>query len=114
MKMKYISMFTALTMFFSASVFAQKSEEIKVWGNCGMCKKTIEEAALKGGAKVATWNKDTKMLAVEFKEKKTDLQKIQASIANAGYDTQDIAASSDAYGKLPECCQYTRKESDKK
>lgn len=60
MKMKYISMFAALTMFFSATVFAQKSEEIKVWGNCGMCKKTIEEAAIKGGAKSATWNKDTK------------------------------------------------------
>ena len=114
MKTKYISALTILSLFFSMSLFAQKTEEIKVWGNCGMCKKTIEAAALKGGAKVANWNKDTKVLTVEFKEKKTDLQKIQASIAEAGYDTQDIAASSDAYGKLPECCQYARKGSDKK
>ena len=114
MKMKYISLLTAMTMFFSVNLFAQKTEDVKVWGNCGMCKKTIEAAAIKGGAKVATWNKDTKVLTVEYKDKKTDLQKIQASIASAGYDTQDIAASSDAYGKLPECCQYARKESDKK
>lgn len=114
MKIKYICSLIALTVLFSANGFAQKTEEIKVWGNCGMCKKTIEAAALKGGAKVANWNKDTKVLSLEFKEKKTDLQKIQASIANAGYDTQDIAASSDAYNSLPECCQYARKDSDKK
>ncbi|MEY3153192.1 MAG: hypothetical protein RLZZ333_1789, partial [Bacteroidota bacterium] len=38
MKMKYIGLFTALTLFFSVNSFAQKTEEIKVWGNCGMCK----------------------------------------------------------------------------
>jgi hypothetical protein len=54
------------------------------------------------------------VLSVEFKEKKTSSQKIQEFIANAGYDTQDVTAPTDSYGKLPECCQYSRKESDKK
>ena len=79
-----------------------------------MCKKTIEAAALKAGASVANWNKETKVLTVEFKERKTNAQKIQESIANAGYDTQDVTAPADSYGKLPECCQYSRKETDKK
>lgn len=68
--MKYIGLFTALTLFFSVNSFAQKTEEIKVWGNCGMCKKTIEAAAIKAGAKTANWNKDSKVLNVEFKEKR--------------------------------------------
>jgi periplasmic mercuric ion binding protein len=114
MKIKYISLFAAMAFFFSLNSFAQKTEEIKVWGNCGMCKKTIEAAAVKAGAKSANWNKDTKVLSVDFKEKKTDMQKIQQAIANAGYDTQDVAATADAYGKLAECCQYPRKDADKK
>jgi hypothetical protein len=114
MKAKYIISSAILSLFFTMNVFAQKSEEIKVWGNCGMCKKTIEAAALKAGASVANWNKDTKVLSVEFKEKKTSSQKIQEFVANAGYDTQDVTAPADSYGKLPECCQYSRKESDKK
>lgn len=114
MKMKYIGLFTTLTLFFSVNSFAQKTEEIKVWGNCGMCKKTIEAAAVKAGAKTANWKKDSKVLSVEFKEKKTDIQKIQQAIANAGYDTQDIAATAEAYGNLAECCQYPRKGAEKK
>ncbi|MFN5325726.1 MAG: heavy-metal-associated domain-containing protein [Bacteroidota bacterium] len=114
MKMKYIGLFAAMTVFFCLSSFAQKTEEIKVWGNCGSCKKTIEAAAIKAGAKSANWNKDSKVLSIEFKEKKTDIQKIQQAIANAGYDTQDITAPSDAYANLAECCQYPRKGAEKK
>jgi len=39
-----------LFSFISNSLLAQQSETIKVWGNCGMCKKVIETAALKAGA----------------------------------------------------------------
>ena len=47
-------------LLFSTSMFAQKSEEIKVWGNCGMCKKVIETAALKAGASTASWSEKPK------------------------------------------------------
>lgn len=93
---------------FSMSSFAQKSETVKVWGNCGMCKTTIETAAKKGGATAADWNKDSKVLTVEMAEG-TDLTKIQKAVAAAGYDTRDFAGNDEAYSKLPGCCHYDRK-----
>ena len=86
-----------------------QKETIKVWGNCGMCKKVIEKAAKTAGATAASWNEDSKELKVTYNSKKTSSQKIQQGIANAGYDTQDFAASNAAYLKLPACCHYDRK-----
>ncbi|MBM3443932.1 MAG: hypothetical protein FJX83_02970 [Bacteroidetes bacterium] len=100
---------TLVVLFMSLSVFAQKKEDIKVWGNCGMCKKVIEEATLKAGAKKAAWNEETKVLTVEYSQRKTDMAKIQQSIAASGYDTQDFTAPDEVYSKLHGCCQYERK-----
>lgn len=93
----------------SNSVLAQQSETIKVWGNCGMCKKVIETAALKAGATKANWSETTHELQVNYKVKKTSASKIQEAIAAAGYDTQDFTAPNDVYSKLHGCCQYERK-----
>ncbi len=100
---------TLICLFVSAAVFAQKKEEIKVWGNCGMCKKVIEEATLKAGAKKASWSEESKVLSVEYNERNTDLNKIQESIAASGYDTRDLTAPDEVYNKLHGCCQYERK-----
>lgn len=99
---------------FSIIVFAlfgnlQAQEPVKVWGNCGMCKKTIETAAKKGGALTADWNKETKMLSFTV-DAGSSSQKVQESIAAAGYDTRDFTGSNEAYEKLPGCCKYDRKE----
>ena len=91
-----------------------KSETIKVWGNCGMCKSHIEKAAKDAGATTATWNKDKKILTVKYDVSKTDNQKIQKSVADAGYDTKDFTGSDEAYKNLEECCQYDRKAATKK
>ena len=88
---------------------ALKSEEIKVWGNCGMCKSTIEKAAKAGGASTAIWNEDTKILKVKFASAKTSGAKIQEKIAAAGYDTKDLTANDEAYNNLHDCCKYDRK-----
>ena len=96
-------------LLFSTSMFAQKSEEIKVWGNCGMCKKVIEAAALKPGASTASWSEETKILNVSYKSKKTDAKSIQEAVAASGYDTQDVTAPTEVYNKLHGCCQYERK-----
>ena len=59
--MKTLSLFAAIIFsIFSINIsIAQtaKSETIKVWGNCGMCKTTIEKAAKKAGAKTAAAKK---------------------------------------------------------
>ena len=115
--MKNLILFTVLSFsfIFSNTLFAQatKSEDIKVWGNCGMCKKTIETAALKGGAKEASWNDQTKILSISYNSKKTDTKKIQEAVAASGYDTQDVTAPTEVYNKLHSCCQYDRKASEK-
>jgi len=109
MKTRILFAVVLFTTVFSLQSMAQRSEEIKVWGNCGMCKKTIEAAALKAGASKASWNEETKMLAVTYKAKKTGLQQIQESVAASGYDTQDVTAPDEVYNKLHGCCQYDRK-----
>jgi hypothetical protein len=100
-------------VFASISVNAQdilRKDTIKVWGECGMCKKTIEKSAISGGAHTAEWNTDTKVLTVAYHPKSTNSKKIQQSIAASGYDTQDFTAKNEAYDKLHECCKYDRKE----
>lgn len=111
--MKRISLVAILlcTIFWSNQSFAQttKSETIKVWGNCGMCKKRIEKSAKSAGAISASWDADKLVLEITYDEKETNSIKIQQSIAEAGYDTQDITADDKAYDKLSGCCKYERK-----
>lgn len=104
-----------IIIFASSNLFAQaiKEESIKVSGNCGSCKKKIEKAATAAGARFASWDKTTKILAVKYDETKTSNKKIQETIAAVGYDTQDVKASTEVYNKLDECCQYDRKNSKK-
>jgi periplasmic mercuric ion binding protein len=87
-----------------------KTETIKVWGNCGMCKTTIEKAAKKAGAKTADWNAESNELKVTYAENKTSSAKIQEAIAKSGYDTQDFTGLTSAYDNLQSCCKYERKE----
>jgi hypothetical protein len=114
--MKYASIIAFFGfLFISLNTQAQtktavlKTETIKVWGNCGMCKSTIEKAARNAGAAFALWNENSKELKVKYAAKKTSNNAIQQKIANAGYDTQDLTASDEAYKNLHECCQYERK-----
>ena len=114
--MKTLSIYAVLifSILFSTTTYAQQTvkETIKVWGNCGMCKKTIEKAAKEAGAKSASWSEETHSLSVSYSNKKTSSAKIQESIARTGYDTQDLTADSKAYDNLHGCCQYERKASD--
>ena len=54
-----------------------KTETFKVYGNCGMCKKTIESALQdQKGMSSAEWNKETKMMTVAFNEHEINLKEI--------------------------------------
>jgi periplasmic mercuric ion binding protein len=86
-----------------------KTSTFKVWGNCGMCKTTIEGAAKTNGASYANWDMSSKMLTVKYAAAKTNDDKIQKGIANAGYDNVKYTAEDDAYEGLHECCKYERK-----
>ena len=99
-------------MFTTSTAIAQEKQkkiqtaEFEVDGVCNMCKKRIEEGALIKGVRFAEWNKHTQMLKVIYSTKLTDVESIQTAIAAAGYDTEGVKGSDEAYDKLPKCCQY--------
>ena len=109
MRTKVLSL-AALFMLGTVSVFAgNKTEKIEVKGNCGMCEKRIEKAALSvDGVSKADWNKETKQMELVFDDTKTDLDKVEVAIAKVGHDTPKHKASTEVYDKLPECCKYDR------
>jgi copper chaperone CopZ len=89
-----------------------KTDTFKVWGNCGMCKKTIEKAANVNGVQKAEWNRETKVFTLVYNPAVTTNDKIQKAIAAAGYDTEKFTGDDKAYEKLPGCCHYDRKKKD--
>jgi len=96
---------------FSCSIANEKTDSFKVWGNCDMCKKNIEEAANEvSGVGKADWNVDSGTMIVYYDSLKTDVHQIQKAIAMAGYDTQLERGDDKAYQALEHCCQYDRKE----
>lgn len=90
--------------------FAQNKNaraSIEVDGVCGMCKERIEKAAIRTkGVKSADWNVETHELKLIYNEERTDLIKIQQSIANSGHDTEDVKAQAQVYDGIDPCCKY--------
>lgn len=105
--MLFFAMFTTFNV--NSESKNTQTETFKVWGNCGMCKKTIEKSLKTKGVSTANWNKDTKMITVVFNPKKISLAQIHKKIASVGYDTELETASDEAYNNLHGCCKYERK-----
>ena len=87
----------------------EKTKKFKVYGNCGMCKKTIE-GSLKNveGVSFAEWDKETGEMTVSFDTKNISLDDVKQIIADVGYDTDTHRAKEEVYNSLPGCCQYDR------
>ncbi|HZY78700.1 MAG TPA: cation transporter [Cyclobacteriaceae bacterium] len=88
--------------------FAQKATQanIKVYGNCAMCKKRIETALDTKGIKQATWDSKTKELVVVYLPSKISEMDIHNLVASVGHDTDKVKAKDDVYADLPFCCLY--------
>lgn len=114
--MKYfIAVLACICLFSSNTSYSQtipnaKTDTFKVWGNCGMCKKTIETAANQKGIVTAEWSKTSKMITVIYDSTQTSVDKIQTKIAEAGYDNEGHTAHDETYSKLNKCCRYERKK----
>ncbi len=114
MKNKVLNL-TMLFLLGTMSVFGQnKTEKIKVYGNCGMCENRIEKAAKSvDGVTTADWDKETKMLALTFDESKTNIHKVHMAVSEVGHDTDMHKAKDDVYNNLPGCCKYDRPTEEK-
>lgn len=92
----------------NAQIKNAKTESVKVYGNCGMCKTTIEKAGnVKKVAKV-DWNQETQMATLTFDASVTNQDEILKRIALAGYDSEKFLAPDEVYNNLHGCCQYDR------
>ncbi|MBP7183914.1 MAG: cation transporter [Saprospiraceae bacterium] len=113
MKTLKIISFSIVAFFaFSQLAFAQiknaKTETTMIYGNCNMCKKTIEKAANKKKTAQLTWDVDTKIATVTYDTTKTTLNEILKNVAKAGYDNAKYRAPDEQYSNLHSCCQYER------
>ena len=107
-------MFIAVFAMISTTLFAQTSTEktdtIKVYGECGMCKSRIQKTLKIDGISSAVWDVDTKMLTVTYNPATITNDNIQQKIAAVGHDTEKYKADDKVYDQLPGCCHYERKK----
>ena len=108
----FIAAMIAATILFSncsaQTIAHSQTETVKIYGNCGMCKKTIEKAALKTGIAIADWDSKTQIAKITFDTTKTNLDEILKNIAAVGYDSEKFRAPEEVYNNLHGCCQYDR------
>ena len=86
-----------------------KTETFTVYGNCGMCERTIENA-LKDvdGVSKGDWDRETDVMTVVYNPEIISLEDIKQKIADVGYDSDTHRAKDEVYNNLPGCCQYER------
>lgn len=110
--MKTLSSFFLFVISFlfvqAATAQTSRQDTFQVAGNCGMCKQKIESAATSAGATYASWNSQSKKLAVTYNPAAVSNLQVQQAVAAAGYDTKAVKATDAAYQKLHACCQYNR------
>jgi glucan biosynthesis protein len=116
--MKSILLMATLVLLTITNVSAQiknsKTDSIKVYGNCEMCKTKIEKAGTKKNVSKVVWNEETQMAAITYNSKTTSTDAILKKIALVGYDSDKFSASDAVYKKLHGCCKYERPVKHKK
>ena len=101
----YMLLFTTLSF---AQIKNAKTETVKIYSNCGMCKATIEKAGNLKKVALVEWNKKDKMATITYNSKETTTTDVLKRIALAGYDSDQFLAPDNAYDGLMDCCKYER------
>lgn len=88
-----------------------RTDTIKVKGNCEHCKERVEEAVSQlPGLKHAQMKPEQGILVVRYDASQLSNELIQKKVAAVGHDTQDFRADDKIYKALPACCKYDRDE----
>lgn len=110
--MKSIIWIVIVVLLSAVPGFAQlknaKTDRVTVYGNCGMCKTTIEKAGRQKKAAMVQWDQDSQIAVITYDSTRTNTEEILKRIALAGYDNERFRAPDDVYAQLPGCCQYDR------
>ena len=105
--MKKVLFTLAALLIMSAAEAKTVKTTFEVKGNCDMCQKRIEKAAMAvKGVTSARWNKKDGMLSLVYDNKQTTPEKVQKALATVGHDTGKFKADNAVYDKLPGCCKY--------
>src|SRR5450432_1368675 len=74
---------------------------------CEDCKNRVEQHLFKEDG-IATVKADYRRhtVTVTYFKDRTNIENIKTSIANLGYDADDVTADEDAYKRLPKTCQH--------
>jgi mercuric ion binding protein len=117
---KYIALSGLLILFlcsFVSAPYKLKPEVMTIQTSavCENCKARIERA-LKStdGIISASLNLNDKKIKVKYDPEKTSPTQIRTLIANTGYDADDVKRNTEAFNKLPHCCQKDGGTCDKK
>jgi hypothetical protein len=105
-RLLFFALVVAACSFTSAQESTVHEAQLKVFGNCGMCKTRIEKAVALKEVKYAKWNKTTKMLRIAFQTPGMTLDSLEQRIAAVGHDTEKFKAPDEVYASLPACCLY--------
>jgi hypothetical protein len=92
----------------SAQIKNKKTETVKIFGNCDMCKANIEKAGNVKKTAQVSWDKDTRLATITYDATKTNSDEILKRIALDGYDSEKFLAPDSKYNTLHACCQYDR------
>ncbi|MBX9783437.1 MAG: copper chaperone [Chitinophagaceae bacterium] len=102
---------TVLLMFCSLLSFAQFKKPVTVQiktpqAACAECKDKIEKFMKyeEGIAKIVV-DIRKKITTVTFLSDRTNIENIKTSIANLGFDADDVTANEEQYKRLPICCK---------
>ncbi|MDR0229343.1 MAG: heavy-metal-associated domain-containing protein [Flavobacteriaceae bacterium] len=99
----------ALALSLTSNAQEKGKNTIEVKGNCEMCKKRIEKAALTvKGVRSIDWSADKQSMDLFINTKKTSVLEVEKAIAKAGHDTANVKATKEDYDNLHSCCQYER------
>ncbi len=90
----------------NAQIKNQKTETVKISGNCVICEKNIAKAGTFKKIAFVQWNHDTKLASLVYDSTKTTKSEILNRIAQAGYESDGFPASQTAYDGLMDCCKY--------
>lgn len=110
--MKKLLVLSVLAIAFSSVVNAQAKKalvtaSIKTPGvQCESCKQRIENYFKREeGVTKTVVDYRRKITKVTYWTDRTNLENIKTTIANLGYDADDVTANQESYNKLPKCCK---------
>jgi copper chaperone CopZ len=105
-KLTFLSIIGLMSISFAQQKTVQKVVISTPTVQCQMCKDKIEQYLTREpGVTAVKVDFKKKTTTVTFLSDRNNIEQLKTSIANAGYDADDVTADEAAYNKLPKCCK---------